>query len=743
MFVKKITISLFSIIFTVSCALITIGSFFIAPLWAKKDDPHFVLLDGKWNISTGQMAALFLFSVVAILFYLGCCRIFARLSDKGLKIMAAFLFAIILSIETAILILFHGVQPPKVDGGHIYLEALYLLKHGTLLGNEYYLQLYPNNVPITIARYLLYRYAAFGNPDWFLIVDKLAAALFLNIGIFFLWLLAVKTSGRKTGNLLLVFTITWLPLFLYIPYFYTESLAIAFPSMAVYFWYCHSRTGRPVYLFLLGAALAVGCQLRENMVLLLPALLIYMLYTLRLKQTVLRIAFIMLVFLPVTFGAEAYYHHLGYRENATIKAPVTHWLALGLSNEGRYNVADTRLSESLPTQQAKKQADYALIKQRIETRGTSGLLKLWAVKAFRTFSQGDQAYAKYNQRMDHYNAAYRYVYGDQNKVLLFIIQVFHIATLFLLAVSGLTFFRKIRFDVQLLMQICLFGSYLFFIFIWEAEPRYSLLFTPLMIFCAARGLEKMHQFLEAKKWLPAQKRWKLQTAGNWLLVLSLIVLLAVCAKWNEKAFTGTTEKYEDYIVNQQAARGKPVALVDRHHTVTQTFIADKAFDRVAFMPARFHGKAAYRVSLWHKSGGRQKMVFERKFTNHKRKTNGYKAFLLKKALPGENRHYALRVEQLYGPAHARMFLHANGPSGHFEQMDLYGGGQFYQNGKPMAKTDLTFTVSKQITGPHINRHLYRWLFGCAFFMLLLYGLTVLPGGASRKAAKKIREFVDA
>lgn len=75
MFVKKITISLFSIIFTVSCALITIGSFFIAPLWAEKNDPHFVLLDGKWNISTGQMAALFLFAVVAILFYLGCCRI--------------------------------------------------------------------------------------------------------------------------------------------------------------------------------------------------------------------------------------------------------------------------------------------------------------------------------------------------------------------------------------------------------------------------------------------------------------------------------------------------------------------------------------------------------------------------------------------------------------------------------------------------------------------------------------------
>ncbi|GER65911.1 hypothetical protein BpJC7_10640 [Weizmannia acidilactici] len=743
MSVKKISIGLFSIIFTAFCAFITAVSFCIPPLWAKNYYKHFVLPDGNLNISIGQASALLLFAAVAVLFYLGLYRIFSRLAEKWLKRIAAILFAAILVLEAAIIILFRGMQPPEVDGGHIYLEALYMLKHGTLAGNQYYLQLYPNNLPITVARYLLYRYVAFGNPAWFLIVDKLAAAVFLDIGIFFLWLLMVKVSNHKMGNILLVMTITWLPLFLYIPYFYTESLALAFPSMVVYLWYRYSRTWRPVYLLLLGLALAIGCQLRENMVLFIPALLIYMFYVLRPKKVLLCCAAILLTFLPATFAAKAYYGQLGYREDLSIKAPMTHWVVLGLSHEGKYNVPDTKLSESLHTQQTKKQADMALIQKRIEDRGPAGLIKLWAVKAARTFSQGDQAYANYNNHPDHYSAAYRYIYGSQKQMMYFIIQFFHAAALFLLTISGLRFFREKRYDIHLLMQICLFGSYLFFAILWEAEPRYSLLFTPYMIFGSVYGLQELHHFLEAKKLLPEPHRWKLQTAGQLAVAFCLLMMLLACAGLNAKTLTETKGKYQDYVVNQLVQKGKHFALVDAHHNAAQTFTADKPFDRITFTPVHFHGKAKYRISLSQGAGSQQKLVFERTFTNHKKPVNGHDAFLLKKELPGGNRQYTMEIRQLSGNPHARLSIYVNGAGGSFELMDVYKDGQFYQNGKPVPKTDLTFSVSKEIIGPYISRRVYDLLFASAALMLAVYCFSVLPAEESKISSKKIRKVADA
>ncbi|WKB34778.1 glycosyltransferase family 39 protein [Terrilactibacillus sp. S3-3] len=229
--------------------------------------------------------AIMLFATITVLFFLALYRIFSTMKDAWLKGMAAGLMAVILIAEIAIITLFKGIFPPAVDGGHIYSDALYLLKHGNLLQNAYYLQVYPNNVAITVIRYWLYRYVAFGNPSAFMLVDKITAAIFLNVGIYFSWKLIVRLFSMKMANVFLVMTLACLPLFLYIAYFYTDTVAILFLSaLLVYLWYLYDKTKKPLYMILMGLLLAAGCEVREDLILFLPAMIIYMFFVLKWKK---------------------------------------------------------------------------------------------------------------------------------------------------------------------------------------------------------------------------------------------------------------------------------------------------------------------------------------------------------------------------------------------------------------------------------------------------------------------------
>ncbi|WP_026314509.1 glycosyltransferase family 39 protein [Heyndrickxia acidiproducens] len=735
---KKISIYMFSIAFLLFCFCITALSLLLPSIWQKNPDSPFQFVIGNQFISFGQAMSLLLFAVITVLFYLALYRFFSRLSNKWLKWIAAGLFFMIICMETVIIILFHDMLPPQFDSGHVYVIALHMIKHGTLPADQFYLQIYPNNLPITVARYLLYRFAAFGNPAHFMLVEKLASAICLNIGIYFSWLLMVKLFNHKMGNLLLILTMNCFPLFLYIPYFYTESLALMFPSMLVYLCYRYFRTKQVIYLLILGAAFAIACQIRENMLLFAPALFIFMLYVLRLKNVLICALMILLTFLPVTFGAQAYYKHLGYQPDNSVKAPVTHWIALGLSYHGRYNTPDTLLSVSKPTQQAKKRADLALIKKRIKEKGPSGLVKQWGIKAARTFAMGDMSYPGHGYP-PHFTTAYRYIFDGHKQVLKFTIQFLHIAALFLLTLSSLRFLRVKKYDINLLIQICLFGSFLFFTVLWEAEPRYSLLFMPLTLIGAVYGLKELH-VLMAKKRSQTATIWSGQTIRNMMLAVCLLAALLYCAKLNMKNLTDTPIHYQDYVVDQYRTKGIHYALVDSGHVAAQTFTADKAFDRIAFKPANYKGEATYRLSLFVQSGKKEKKVYEEVFSPNKETVKGFNAFTLKKPLPGGGRHYRMLISKVSGSKASRLSLHVYGVGGLYEQQDMYNNGQFFQNGKAIPRTDLTFKISKERTEPYMRRSSYYGLFIIPALMIVFYAYTALPPSRSQRVRKPLNEF---
>lgn len=725
---KERLVYIFSAVFGLSIGFFLIFSVLL-PVFVRKNADWLAGQNGK---SIWISLALILFAIITVLFFLALYRIFSIIKEAWMKAIAAGLMAVILIAEIAIIVLFKGIYPPAVDGGHIYSDALYLLGHGHLRQNAYYLQVYPNNIAITVVRYWLYRYAAFGNPAAFMPVDKMAAALFLNIGIYFSWKLIVRLFNIKMANVFLVMTLTCLPLFLYIVYFYSDTVVIFFPPLLVYLWYLYDRTKKPLYIILMGLALAIGCQIREDLILFLPAMIIYMFFVLRPKKVLINAGIVAVLLLAVNFSAQSYYQHLGFKQNDAVRMPTSHWMMLGLSPTGGYNQHDLEWTLGQPTQWQKKQADFRQISERIKEKKISGLARLWAVKAVRTFADGSRGYYWYTKNAAHYSAAYEYIFGLQKALMLFIIQVFHIANLFLLMLSSIRFFRTKKYDVNLLMQICLFGSFLFFIFLWEAEPRYSLLFTPFMIMGAVYGLEELNRLFDRSA-RPVFAGLSFPALSRLLLAAGLLAAVLACAFINFKPLTQNNEVRKAYDVNQIQVRGKTYAVVDAHHNVEQTFQADKPFTRVSVGTAASRGQADYRLSVMRKG---KTAIAEVPFHSNKKRVNGFMIFSFKKPIAGDGRDYRLLIRQLTGSGDSKLLLAMNG-KGVYEPRDMYPDGHLLQNGRPIKDADLTFTVYKKEFRPYLSENMYGALFLAAIMMIMVYVFSIMKGNFSEeKNARK-------
>ncbi|WKB35002.1 hypothetical protein QS257_14730 [Terrilactibacillus sp. S3-3] len=184
------------------------------------------------------------------MFYIAFYRFLSLLTSFWLRNITAFMVIIIVLLEIAIIVLFHTIMPPVEDGGHTYIEALYLLKHHHSSDNIYF-QVYPNNIPITILRYWLYRFFSLVSVSNYMFIDKTTCAAVLSVCIFFSWKLVIKLFDLRMGIIFLLMTATCFPYFFYIIYFYTDTIALMFPVICLYFWYLYQQSKKIRYLLLL------------------------------------------------------------------------------------------------------------------------------------------------------------------------------------------------------------------------------------------------------------------------------------------------------------------------------------------------------------------------------------------------------------------------------------------------------------------------------------------------------------
>ncbi|MCI1857955.1 MAG: glycosyltransferase family 39 protein [Sporolactobacillus sp.] len=683
--IKKLLIAYFGTAFAVCSLFVLIVSF------------GYTLLDNRYHDLPIAVFSLALFSLIVLLFF----RTFDRwLRAKSNRLSDSFsygFFAVMAIGEMVLITAFHAVRPPVVDGGHTYMEALYLLAHGHASGNSYF-KVYPNNIPITLLRYFLYRLGAMIHFTNHMAIDRIFCAAMLDMSIVLSWQLIRRLCGKRTACFFLLLAMTCLPLFFYILYFYTDTVAIAFPVLLLYLWYLYSRSKQIFWLIALGVALGIGDQLRPNLFLFFPALAVYMPFVLKWRKVVINLVLIGMLLCSVGTLMQIVENHYGYSQDSSLAMPTAHWIVLGLSKNGGYDVKDYYYTRQQPNQVEKKQADLHRIKQRISNEGLDGLLRLWLIKTARVWGTGAHGYYWYTHLCDQRTKSYEYIFGHDNQIILFVIQVFYVVQIMLLVLSAVRTLRRRSADLSLLIQISLFGNFLFYVFIWEAEPRYSLLFTPYMLLGAVFGFKQFVHFSERidKRQGHIYRKNELVFTG---ILIVVTTLYGVAGKY---PLTKWSVPHNTYLAEQRYMVGKKAVIVDQHHTARQTFRVTQPYNRVAVWIKTIDGRGSYAMSIRDRQTGRPVRVALFSLPS----ASAPKKLVLKgnDTPVGRTAIQELTIQKISGSRTSRLLLGQSGKG--FDQRDLYRGGYLSVNGSRKEKRDLQFAVYERERRPYLGNVTY-------------------------------------
>ncbi|MCQ2009054.1 glycosyltransferase family 39 protein [Sporolactobacillus sp. STSJ-5] len=594
------------------------------------------------------------------------------------------------------------------------MKAFDLLQNnGSLSEDSIYFQIYPNNIPIMLFRYIIYYLLPIHSNKELFIVDHAVCLAILNIGIFYSWKVVSLLLGRRMSAIFLLLVLSCAPIFFYTLYFYSDTLMIMMPPLLLYVWLRYEQRRRPIDAILFCFLLAVGCVLRQNLILFLPAIILYLILRSKLKTACIigTSVIILIILMQLATGNLAEKAHI--KAMPQYKMPTTHWVMLGLSEQGRYNIRDFKKTLGQPTQAQKKEINLCEIKKRLTTRSVSELSYLWLLKAFRVYADGSMGYYWYMGNTSNHSLIYDYFFGGQKQLVLFIVQIFHCFHFMLLFCSVMRFFRLKKVDVSLLIQIMLFGNYLFYIFIWEAEPRYALLFLfPMLIGCCY-GLKELTRLMQkVRNHVSLKLPWINTQRGAHLFFIVLICLAAI----HLKPITQDSDVQYRYSVNQSQRKGGIYAHVSEQNVVRQTFYADRDFDHIALGKAGSIGKANYQLTIHPLSGKKQKT--KKIISADDMEKDRLSELVLDHTLPGKM-DYQLTISKITGQKDAFLDLSIHG-KGLFEQRDLYLEGVLFQDAHLVMNKDLQFRVYKKVYKPYLSVAMYFFLLSLALAMLIFF-----------------------
>jgi len=338
-----------------------------------------------------------------------------------------------------------------------------------------YFQSYPYNANLTLILTLCYKIG--------LSPAALNAAL-LFAGYIFTVKTAEKIYGNPADTFMTALISALFPVFYgYVILYYTDTFSMTFLIISVYFTVCALKSGR-AYLFAVSAVFAaVGNFIKNNVVVLLIAFILYALYRAITEKRAFFIkaaAVFGVLFAVFTAGLQFAAANSGIYSKETLheyEFPKTHWIMMGLRGDGDYSREDYEMTFGAGDYESKKEMNIRVIKERLSSFTFPGIMKhLFYYKAARTWGGSVYLIPYYNPG----NAVLNSVPFAVISTLVMYVLVAGIALSFRLG-------AKNDNDPLLYPRIVLCGVFLLYL-IWETRSRYLITFAPMFLLTFSHGL---------------------------------------------------------------------------------------------------------------------------------------------------------------------------------------------------------------------------------------------------------------
>lgn len=448
---------------------------------------------------------LILSIIIYILFIFILWKIYQKfLLNKKYGIPIVFLIFVLLQLIFACVF----VVKPTWDFGTVYKIVLDDIINGNSIFNAIYMNQVKLNLGIGILLKIVFYPFYYLGINHYVIVGILLNIIFIDLGLIYLYKLITLVTNKKISTICLFMILTFTPFICYVPIFYTDTLSLPFGIIGLYyvFKYFYTNDNKKRYLVISGISLGIGGCIKTPVLIVYIAILIWLIFREKkdpvkstIKKTVLLTICMLIPFVTFNIYVSS---HLEESMLKKYQIPKTHWIMMGLTGNGGFNESEADFTTSFPTEEAKKNANIRVIKERLKKYWNNHtIIQFYTNKLTYTWGDGTFFAAEKLQREPKYTTiASKYVYGEEKWYYYGFAQAEWLVALILIAIGivlrpYLTYKQR---DLQLLSLISTAGI-LILLLIWETRSRYLVNLLPVILISTYIGIIGIRNYYQIKK----------------------------------------------------------------------------------------------------------------------------------------------------------------------------------------------------------------------------------------------------
>lgn len=705
---EKTSIKLIAILSFIFILIALMGSIFHIP--------HLVLLsDNMFYVVMLELIGVFFL----IILFKSLYSITFSFPAKYDCIFAVSCFAII-TIVQIVIIKYFEIRPIE-DLNKVTNMAIDLVNGKKFTNDNTYFSMYTNNIPFTLYLSKYYKLMIHLGVRNYTMAGSLLGVFAINASLFITSLILKEIRNRKTALFFLVINVFNPLIYIWGIFFYTTVIAIPFMMLSIYLIIKMVKEKRFVYLcietFVLTVVLYIGTQIRATTSFVLIAALLFILLKLprshftrdnvlfgikKLLSTII-ISFLCFVFLSNSYQSQlAQSMDADYSQTAF---PPTHWIMMGLRDNGGFNWEDEQSTLSFSSTEDKVQFNKEEIQNRLNDLGVRGLIDLAVQKLIYTWSDGSHDYPVIMRACHNYTNFHKYILGDKRDAFLLYCQIFNITLLLFLCIRSINLFRHGRFSLDMILYLTLFGGILFHL-LWEANPKYSLNFMMLIVFLVS---DTMVDLFSAKQLTHYFNKAFSVIGGGSILITALIAILLY------PRFTKDTIPFQDMVQGQLVSNKDIIHDMNQGYYFYQSFYTGRAFNNMAIQVKNTSSSldGVYQLELLNEN---QTVLYSTRFSPKKQDQLEVIEFNFDTILPAKATTYYLKVSSdEVTPDQSIVFCMANK-----QGYDVFPHGSLFINGKETTG-DLAFSVKeKQNTTYTSPLSYFLWIGGILMIEFIFF-----------------------
>lgn len=411
---------------------------------------------------------------------------------------------------------------PQWDFEIVYEQAKSFVLTGSRLNgstSSLYFQYHANNIGLFVLFIIIFKIVNIIGITDFLTTATILNCFCINISIFLMYLIMKKLTNKKIAFFSLIICLFFLPLFFYIPIFYTDSISIPYIMLILYIYTKFNGqfnlSKKNIFYFISIILIAfLGMKIKMTVLIVFIACIIHFILNNKIKNSL-----IILVLTGILISGSNVLWTKFIVQNKKLEIvvndygsiPWTHYLMMGteINNGpennmrviGGYNASDFEYTLSAKTSKESKELNKKEYVKRVKEYGFFGYIHYIIKKELNSWGEGaffsDFLYQYYSSK-DNY--LMQCIKGSNNKKwVLYFEQSVDEAMLIIFSLFGIMIIKrkKINYkDSSIIIPITIIGMFCVLI-IWENTPRY--LFNHIPFFIMLICLYFYYQNKENKK----------------------------------------------------------------------------------------------------------------------------------------------------------------------------------------------------------------------------------------------------